>query len=172
MSQEQNVTALPDYSSLIGAPVTNQDDEKLGTVQALFADDRSEVPTWVAVHSGLFGRRHTLVPLAQARFEDGRLLVPYTDDDLRTALHHDPDVPLTAEEEQTLFDHYNVGYSDADTPGPHTGVEADDTGLTGTPGSGAHPVEPEDVALPAAEVPGVPGLPRAELRTRLRRFVG
>jgi len=73
------------------------------------------------------------MPLAQTRFVDGRLLVPYSKDDLTLAPHHDPDEPLTVEQEQTLFAHYNVGYSDADAPGPHTGVEANQTGLTGSP---------------------------------------
>jgi hypothetical protein len=49
------------------------------------------------------------MPLAQTRFVDGRLLVPYSKDDLTLALNHDPAEPLTVEQEQTLFAHYNVG---------------------------------------------------------------
>jgi hypothetical protein len=108
---------VPDYRSLDGVEVTNQDGERLGRIHGLFIDDQLEVPTWVAVHSGLFGTHHALLPLAQARFVDGRLLVPYSKDDLALAPHHDPDQRLTAEQEQALFAHYNVGYSDADAPG-------------------------------------------------------
>ena len=108
---------VPDYRRLDGVEVTNQDGEKLGRVDGLFVDDQVNVPTWVAVGSGIFGSHHCLVPLAQTRFVDGRLLVPYSKDDLTLAPHHDPDEPLTVEQEQTLFAHYNVGYSDADGPG-------------------------------------------------------
>lgn len=173
---EESVLNIPDYHSLDGAEVTNQDDEKLGRIEGLFVDDVLDVPTWAAVRSGLFGNHHALVPLAQARFVDGRLLVPYSKDDLAITPHHDPDVALTAEQEQVLFAHYNVGYSDADAPGPHTGVEADDTGLVGSAGS--HPVDTDQVQAIATDqvqaiasaVPGVPGLPTVEAAPRLRRI--
>ena len=77
----------PDYRKLDGVEVTNQDGEKLGKVSALFVDDDLEIPTWVAVRSGLFGNHHCLVPLTQTRFVDGRLLVPYSKDDLALAPH-------------------------------------------------------------------------------------
>jgi hypothetical protein len=98
------------------------------------------------------------------------VLVPYSRDDLILAPHHDPDEPLTVEQEQTLFAHYNVGYSDADGPGPHTGVEAYQTGLTGSPDAGSHPVDLAEVQVLAPEVPGVPGLPTAMVSPRLRRY--
>ena len=161
---------IPDYRRLDGVEVTNQDGEKLGKVDGLFVDDQVNVPTWVAVGSGIFGSHHSLVPLAQTRFVDGRLLVPYSKDDLTLALNHDPAEPLTVEQEQTLFAHYNVGYSDADGPGPHTGVEAYQTGLTGSPDAGSHPVDLAEVQVLAPEVPGVPGLPTATVSPRLRRY--
>jgi len=161
---------VPDYRRLDGVEVTNQDGEKLGRVDGLFVDDQVNVPTWVAVGSGIFGSHHSLVPLAQTRFVDGRLLVPYSKDDLTLAPHHDPVEPLTVEQEQTLFAHYNVGYSDADSPGPHTGVEAHQTGLTGSPDAGSHPVDLAEVQVLAPEVPGVPGLPIATVSPRLRRY--
>jgi hypothetical protein len=138
---------VTDFSGFDGASVSNQDEEKLGKVTGLFADDELNVPTWVAVTSGLFGTHHALVPLAESRIVDGVLLVPYSRDDLATAPHHDPDVALTIEEEQLLFEHYNVGYGTLDTTGPHTGVDPD-AELT-HPHSGAHPVDPRTVE-PAA----------------------
>ncbi|MDP9094448.1 MAG: PRC-barrel domain-containing protein [Actinomycetota bacterium] len=165
---------VPDYDSLDGAELSNDLGEKLGTIVGLFIDDSSSTPTWVAVRSGLFGHHHSLVPLAQSRWEQGRLLVPYTRDDLAAAPHGDPDVALDATQEKELFEHYNVGYSDGDRPGPHTGVEADDTGLLGTADTGSHPVEFGSSEIEAAQVAGVPGLPTGpgpEKSARLRRYV-
>jgi PRC-barrel domain len=161
---------VPDYRRLDGVEVTNQDGERLGKVDGLFVDDRYDVPTWVAVRSGLFGNHHSLVPLAQTRFDEGRLLVPYTKDDLSLAPHHDPDAPLTVDQEQMLYAHYNVGYSDADSPGPHTGVEAYETGLVGSANAGSHPVDLDKIEVLAPDVPGVPGLPTTEVAPRLRRY--
>src|SRR5205823_11441987 len=109
-TREGDDVEVPDYRSLDGVEVTDQDGERLGKIDGLFVDDQVEVPTWVAVHSGIFGTHHALLPLAHARFVDGRLLVPYSNDDLALAPHHDPDQPLTVEQEQALFAHYNVGY--------------------------------------------------------------
>jgi hypothetical protein len=132
---------MSDFSTFDGSPVSNQDDEKLGKVTGLFADDELGVPTWVAVTSGLFGNHHALVPLAENRFTDGVLLVPYSRDDLAAAPHHDPDEALSVEQEQLLYEHYNVGYGTADTTGPHTGVDAVDE--LAHPHGGAHPVDPD-----------------------------
>lgn len=161
---------VPDYDILDGAEVSNEFDEKLGRIAGLFIDDASATPTWVAVRSGLFGHHHSLVPLAQSRWEDGRLLVAYTADDLAGAPHSDPDLPLSAVEEAELFEHYNVGFSDVGVPGPHTGVEASETGLTGTPDSGSHPVDFGAGQVDPVAVAGVPGLPKTEQAPRLRRY--
>ncbi|HEX4389946.1 MAG TPA: PRC-barrel domain-containing protein [Mycobacterium sp.] len=162
---------VPDYDSLDGAQVTNEFEEKLGRVVGLFIDDASGIPTWVAVRSGLFGHHHSLVPLAQSRWEDGRLVVAYTADDLASAPHSDPDIALDAAEEQELFEHYNVGYSDVGVPGPRTGVEASDTGLAGTPEAGSHPVDFGTQEVEPAAVAGVPGLPTTDWMPRLRRHL-
>ena len=148
-----------DYSLLDGAAVTNQDEEKLGKVGGLFVDDASGVPTWVSVTSGLFGSHHYLLPLAESRFDGEVLWVPYSKDDLAAAPPHDPDVPLTADEEQLLYDHYNVGYGTDDATGPHTGVAAEENGLVAEPDSGAHPVD-------AASVEVIPRSPRLRPYTR------
>lgn len=161
---------VPDYGSLEGAEVTNEFDEDLGAIVGLFVDDASHTPTWVAVRSGLFGRHHALVPLAQSRWDGERLLVPYTKDELAAAPHNDPDIGLDAEQERVLFEHYNVGYSDTARPGPRTGVEAEDTGLTGTPEAGSHPVDFDAAEVDAGQVPGVPGLPTTVAAGRLRRY--
>jgi hypothetical protein len=48
---------VPDYRSLDGVEVTNQDGERLGNIDGLFVDDQLEVPTWVAVHNEVDGHR-------------------------------------------------------------------------------------------------------------------
>ena len=157
---------FPDYYSLDGVAVTNQDGEKLGRIEGLFVDDRVEVPTWVAVHSGLFGSHHAL-PLAQARPVEATVVrIPGTTGP-RAAPRPRPAAEHRAE--QVLFAHQR-GLQRCDTPGPHTGVEADQTGLAGSPDAGSHPVDLDEVQVLAPDVPGVPGLPTAPVPPRLRRY--
>jgi hypothetical protein len=167
---ERGPMITPDYSQLEGAAVTNQDDEKLGKVSGLFVDDELNVPTWIAVKSGLFGTHTSLIPLAESRFVDSQLLVPYSKDDLVAAPHHDPDVPLSVDEERLLFEHYNVGYGTEGTTGPHTGVDSHQTGLAGSAAAGSHPVVSLDEVTPPADGTGVPGLPLPEPALPSRGF--
>jgi hypothetical protein len=152
---------VPDYELLKGAKVTNEFDEDLGRIEGLFVDDRSSVPTWVAVRSGLFGSHHSLVPLAESRWDGKHLQVPYTGEDLSIAPHHEPDAALTVDQERELFEHYNVGYGTVAPPGPHTGVDAEDSGLTGSPDAGSHPTGFDNAPADGA-TPTVPGLPTTD----------
>ncbi len=110
-----------DLSAAIGSTAQGADGEKIGTVESFFVDDRTGAPTWVAVSTGLFGTRHSIVPATQATFADGVLRVPVSKD----AVRHAPEVGgdhLGPDEEAQLRRHYGL-----DT-GPDTGV--------GTPGAG------------------------------------
>ena len=65
-----------DLSAAIGSTAQGPDGEKIGTVESFFVDDRTGAPTWVAVSTGLFGTKHSIVPATQAAFDDGVLTVP------------------------------------------------------------------------------------------------
>lgn len=97
-----------EVSAAIGSTAYGTDGDKLGIVEHFFLDDRTGDPTWVAVTTGLFGTRRSLVPAAEAVFDDGGLRLPVTKDAVRAAPHvGDPDHLGPAEEEQ-LRRHYAV----------------------------------------------------------------
>jgi sporulation protein YlmC with PRC-barrel domain len=150
----------PQDLALDGLPVTNQDGEDLGTVAEVFVDPEEIRPSWIAVVKGKIRRRHRLVPLEQARLEDGSVLVPYSDDDLELAPEHDPSKPLGPDEEKLLVDHYNVGYPTLGTTGPHTGIT--DVDPPPEHPHGAVPVsELDELDAPVAEQAGEPSAPAA-----------
>src|SRR5215218_2633731 len=62
-----------ELSSAIGSTAYDTDGDKIGTVEHFFVDDRTGAPTWVAVTTGLFGTRHSVVPAHDAVFADGAL---------------------------------------------------------------------------------------------------
>lgn len=100
-----NVT---DYNQLHGLNVHGHDGEKLGKVDAVYLDQATQRPEWVAVKSGLFGTHVSLVPLATANLAGEELQVPFSKDQMQAAPHQDPDRELSPDEEAALFEHYGV----------------------------------------------------------------
>jgi uncharacterized protein DUF2382/PRC-barrel domain protein len=91
-----------------GRTVVDRDGERIGTLKEIYLDD-SERPGWGSVHTALFGLRETLVPLGEAKPEDDRLRLPYEAQHVKHAPSLDPDVQLSADDEELLFRHYGMG---------------------------------------------------------------
>jgi uncharacterized protein YrrD len=58
---------IDDHRRLKKATVIGGDGKKLGTVAAVYYDNDTDQPEWVAVRTGLFGLDVSLVPLATAQ---------------------------------------------------------------------------------------------------------
>ena len=102
-----------------GRTVVSTEGEELGTLQDVFLDE-GDRPGWGAVHSGLFGRRRSFVPLYEAQPDpdgDDRILVPYSREQVEEAPGADPDVQLGRDEEHRLYGHYGLS-GDARDDGP------------------------------------------------------
>jgi stress response protein YsnF len=93
-------------------PVIGEDGTKLGTVSAVYYDNNTDRPAWVAVRTGLFGTHVSLVPLAAAELRGEQLHVPFGKQQLKTAPHHDPGLELSPQDEMDLFAHYGLPYGD------------------------------------------------------------
>jgi stress response protein YsnF len=96
-----------EVSAAIGSTAYGLNGDKLGTVEHFFLDDRTGAPSWVAVATGLFGTRHSIVPATGATFDDGYLSLPVTADAVKGAPgisgnHLDPD------DEAVLRRHYRL----------------------------------------------------------------
>ena len=96
-----------ELSAAIGSAAYGPDGEKIGTVEHFFTDDRTGAPTWVAISTGLFGTRHSVVPATDATFSEGSVRLPVTKEAVRTApsvsdQHLDPDA------EALLRRHYGL----------------------------------------------------------------
>ena len=59
-----------EVSTSIESTAYGANGDKLGTVESFFVDDRTGAPTWVAVMTGLFGTRHSIVPAVDATFDE------------------------------------------------------------------------------------------------------
>jgi sporulation protein YlmC with PRC-barrel domain len=103
---------IDDPACLDGATVIGVDGQKLGSVDAVYFDNTSDRPQWVAVRGGLFGTRVALVPLRRADYTDEALRVPFDKVQLRHAPHHDTGHDLSAADEMSLYRYYGIDYAD------------------------------------------------------------
>jgi len=101
-----------------GNTVRDAEGEKIGTFGDVFLDAETDAPAWGGVRTGLFGRSESYVPLAAVEERDGDLFIPYSQAQVKDAPQIDPDVSLTPEEEQVLYDHYGQEYRASAADGP------------------------------------------------------
>jgi len=161
-----------EISAAIGGTAYGSDGGKLGTVEAFFADDRTGAPTWVSISTGLFGTRHSVVPVAGAAFTEGTLRIPVTADAVKSA------PPMAGEhldpaDEEALRRHYGLGTSDttleaAPLPGdPVDPMPVEPMPVDAVPGP--EPVTAERPVEPAPAVPGAMTRSEEQLRVETER---
>ncbi len=115
ISREQIDAVLGD-----GRIVTGTDGQDLGRIGQVLTDALSDRPVWMTVASAKRGGVDALVPLALARFDDGRISVPYSAAVVRGAPRGSTaGGSLGRRHEADLVRYYGLG--DVGTPGVTTG---------------------------------------------------
>ena len=109
MLSQREVTAA------VGSTAYGDSGDKLGTVEHFFVDDRTGEPSWVAVTTGLFGTRHSVVPARDATWTDGQLRLPVSADAVKSAPTMSGD-HLDPGEEAELRRHYGLEGSGTTSP--------------------------------------------------------
>jgi len=120
-------TSQPDIDTALdwrGRTVVDRDGEKIGRFEELYLDN-DDRPAWAAVNTGLFGLRHSFVPLLGAERADDDIRVPFAKDRVKDAPNVDPDEQLSPEEEDRLFDHYGIAERDEPDAGGARGDAVD-----------------------------------------------
>jgi PRC-barrel domain/Domain of unknown function (DUF2382) len=108
-----------------GRTLLDRDSGRIGTIDAIYLDDRTGQPEWALVNTGLFGTRSSFVPLAQAFQSDLDVLVPYDKQLVKDAPRIDAEQHLSEAEERQLWQHYGLDY---DTPDRSAATGRDATG--------------------------------------------
>ncbi|MGY2083544.1 PRC and DUF2382 domain-containing protein [Blastococcus sp. SYSU DS0539] len=160
-----------EVAAAIGSTAYGDGGDKLGTVEHFFVDDRTGEPTWVAVTTGLFGTRHSIVPADGAAWDDGRLQLPVSADAVKSAPsvggnHLDPG------EEAELRRHYGIGSDRGE--GRHRSPDAPPTGPTDTgtvPAAAPAPPPPAAGTAPAGGTDGAMTRSEEQLRVGTERVV-
>jgi uncharacterized protein (TIGR02271 family) len=142
-----------------GRDVVDSSGSKIGSLEEVYLDADSGRPEWATVNTGLFGMKQSFVPLAEAEPARGKVVVPYSNDQVKDAPSIDPDGELNAEEEETLYSHYGIAYSGSQPD--HTGAEGHD--VSGPTTDDAMTRSEEELRVGTAQ--------RERGRVRLRKYV-
>jgi sporulation protein YlmC with PRC-barrel domain len=103
------VQTLQDVQTWRGMKMVDADGDKIGTIEDILLDRHTGEPAWAAVKTGLFGHKHTLVPIRDAeRAGDDEVRVPLQKEQVKDAPKIDPDDELSPDEERQLWEHYGL----------------------------------------------------------------
>lgn len=153
------MTDTSELTAWIGRTALDRDGDELGEIVDLYLDDATGEPSWVAVRTGLFGRRISFVPIAGSEPDGESLRVAYEKGRVKDAPNVDPDGSLEPTEEERLYDHYGIHVAGVSDDGAET-VGDDETGIDA------------DGPLPdAVVIRGEEEIPDARGQARLRRWV-
>jgi uncharacterized protein (TIGR02271 family) len=106
------VTTMTEAYTWQGRDLIGSDDDKIGSIKEIYEDTRTGKPEWAHVTSGLFGTRSHFVPLVGAQPSGEAVRVNTTKEQVKDAPSIDGDGQLSEQDEQRLFEHYNVPYTE------------------------------------------------------------
>ena len=150
-----------------GRTMLDRDGDRIGTIDAIYLDDRTGQPEWALVNTGLFGTKSSFVPLAQATQTGDDVRVPYDKQLVKDAPRIDPDQHLSEAEEQQLWRHYGLDYDTTDRYAA-TGRDATSRTRVGRDTSGP---TTDDAMTRSEEELRVGTTQRERGRVRLRKYV-
>jgi PRC-barrel domain len=131
---EASMTTQPrtTYDAWVNQNVYDLNGDKIGEIDEIFYDDVTGRPEWVTVKSGFFGTKRHFVPImGSSTWEDG-IKVNYTKDMVSDAPGVSADYGhLDVAEEQMLYRHYNIDWTDT-TDTAFRSTPRADTGYTST----------------------------------------
>ena len=104
------MTTQDQLRNLVGTTAYDRSGDKVGKIGAVYYDDDTDEPTWVTVHTGLFGTNETFVPVQGAEFAGDRVTLAYDKAQMKDAPNISEDGHLSPQEEEQLYRHYGIGY--------------------------------------------------------------
>jgi len=138
---------IDDVQTWRGKKMVDAHGAKIGTIEDVFLDRHTGEPAWAAVKTGLFGHKHTIVPIRDAEpTGDNEVRVNLQKEKVKDAPRIDPGGELTPEEERQLWEYYGLsdydewqgddrtrGMALPDEDTARAGESATDTEAEGTP---------------------------------------
>lgn len=139
--------------SLKGKPVFDNAGQKIGGINDIYLDDRTEEPEWIGLGTGMFGMKHIVVPLESARLDGEGITVPYSKDKVKDAPDVGGDDHVDEGIEAELYRYYDLRPSYA--PGDESGTFEQQRGDGKMPATGEARItrSEEEMRVGKREVP-------------------
>jgi uncharacterized protein (TIGR02271 family) len=150
----------------IGHDLADEGGHKIGRVEEVYVDDRSSTAEWIAVTTGMFGTKVSFVPLRGLWSDGDRLVSPWSKDQVKDAPQAEADGHLSPEEEERLYQHYDMRTGDA-AAAPRAGREQADVDA----GHDTSGPDTDDAMTRSEEELRVGTTEREAGRARLRKWV-
>ena len=104
------------YGGWISRDAYDVNGDKIGEITDIYYDDETNRPEWVAVKTGLFGTKHSFVPIHgssvyRADDESEDLQVAFDEDMVKSAPRLDDDEHLDPDQERELWSYYGYDYA-------------------------------------------------------------
>lgn len=116
------MTELTNPSELQGKKIVDPAGAEIGEAREIYLEHHSDRPAFALVKTGLFGSKHTFVPLTGASVDGPRIWVTVDKERVRDAPKIDPEAELSPQQEDEVYRHYGVESPDArETTQPTTG---------------------------------------------------
>ncbi|MCY1136546.1 PRC and DUF2382 domain-containing protein [Actinoplanes sp. Pm04-4] len=142
-----------------GTDVYSTDGDKIGSAGQVYLDNDTGEAAWVAVRTGLFGKKESFVPIQDATLDGDRLEVPFSKDKVKHAPRVDHDRELSPDDEDELYRYYDSGPDHAERQ------DSDEAAGRDTPGGEG------DDAMTRSEERLVPGTRTEQTgKARLRKY--
>jgi Domain of unknown function (DUF2382)/PRC-barrel domain len=161
---------MPDINTVRaweGRTMVDRDGDPVGSINAIYSDDRTGQPEWALVNTGLFGTRSSFVPLIQAAESGENVRVPYDKRLIKDAPRVDVDQHLSEAEERQLWRHFGLDYDTVD----RRAARDDAVSSRGTAGRDVSGPTTDDAMTRSEEELRIGTTQRERGRVRLRKYV-
>ncbi|MFB6724353.1 YsnF/AvaK domain-containing protein [Kribbella sp. NPDC056345] len=119
---------------VVGETAYDAAGDKVGSVGTLYTSDTSGRPEWVTVNTGLFGTKHTFVPLDGAHVEKDGLHLATSKSKIKDAPRIDAGGHLSAGEASELYRYYGLQLPQTNAGTAPTGRMTERDGMPGRDG--------------------------------------
>jgi uncharacterized protein (TIGR02271 family) len=104
----QNTITKDRLRQLKGKPVFDNAGQKIGGIEDIYLDDRTDQPEWIGLGTGMFGMKHIVVPLQEAQLDGDSIRVPYSKDKVKDAPDVGTEDHVDETKEAELYRYYGV----------------------------------------------------------------
>jgi hypothetical protein len=92
----------------VGRTMIDPAGDTIGTIQAVYVDDKTAQPEWFAVRTGWFGRSVNFVPVTATSVKGLDVQSLYSKETVQESPQVEAEGHLSPDEQHALFDYYDV----------------------------------------------------------------